>query len=110
MTDAERQDLAKARERADLARMRFANAFDGVLQRVSPERLRDDAMDAVADQFTQAKRDLLRSLRFWPIAVGALGAVLAMSFWRPARTAAGYALRLAELALAMKTLRRPKNE
>ena len=103
------RELARARERADLARLRFSNAVDGVLDRLTPERLRAEAIEAATDQLEQAKRDLMQRFRHWPLALGSLAAailagVLALIFWRPARVAARYAFRLGSMALTLKGL------
>ena len=103
-TEQERE-LARARERADLARLRFGNAVNGVLERITPDRLRAEAIEAATDQFEQAKRDLMQRFRHWPIAIGALAAaLLTLIFWRPARVALRYAFRLGSMALTLKGL------
>jgi len=107
--DKERQ-IARARERADLARMRFGNAVSGVLHRLTPDNLRAEAIEVVSDQLEQAKNDLLKRFKHWPVALGTVAAAaLAVLFWRPARVAARYALRAATIAWSMRDLWRPKN-
>ncbi|MBO9576225.1 MAG: hypothetical protein J7494_10840 [Sphingobium sp.] len=109
-SDRERE-LARARERADLARLRFGNAVHGVLERLTPDRLRAEAIEAATDQFEQAKRDLMHRFRHWPIVLGSVAAgLLALLFWRPARVALRYGLRAVSIATAVKNLWRPSNE
>lgn len=104
------REIAKARERADLARMRFGNAVNGVLQRLTPDNLRAEAIEVVSDQLEQAKNDLLQRFRHWPVALGTVAAAgLAVLFWRPARVAARYVMRAAMLAWSMRDLWRSKN-
>jgi hypothetical protein len=111
MKEADRLALIEARERADLARMRFGNAFDGVLRRVAPERLRADALDAASGQFETMRRQLLERIRHWPFALGLLAAALLLTiFWRPARRLGQRALHLAEFGWAIQRLWRRTNE
>jgi hypothetical protein len=105
------REIARARERADLARMRFGNAVSGVLQRLTPDNLRAEAIEVVSDQLEQAKQDLLQRFRHWPVAVATIGAAgIALIFWRPARVVARYALRLASIAWSTRDLWRKKND
>lgn len=112
MSQADKErELARARERADLARLRFTNAVDGVLDRLTPHRLRAEAIEVVTDQFEEAKRDLMARFKHWPVAVAAFGAALvALIFWRPARVAAEYAVRLSSIAWTLRDLWRSKDE
>ena len=96
-SDKERE-LIRARERADLARMRFGNAVTGVLERLTPDNLRAEAIEVVSEQLELAKHDLLKRFRHWPLMVAAIGvAGVAITFWRPARVVAGYAQRAASI-------------
>jgi hypothetical protein len=109
-TDHDRE-VARARERADLARMRFSNAVSGVLDRLTPDRLRAEAIEVAADQLQQAKHDLLERFRHWPVAAASIGAAgLAIIFWKPARVAARYGLRIASIAWSTRDLWRRKND
>jgi hypothetical protein len=109
MTGTEREALAHARERADLARMRFGNAFDAVMRRMTPERLGADAVGAASDRFEIALRNLFGKTRYWPLAAGLLllGAAT-VTFWRPARTVGRYALQFAQLVWATRQIWRLK--
>jgi len=108
--DKERE-LNRARERADLARMRFSNAVTGVLERLTPDNLRAEAIEVVSEQLEQAKHDLLKRFRHWPVAVAAIGAAgVAITFWRPARVVARYALRVASIAWSTRDLWRKTND
>jgi len=106
LTERERErEIARARERADLARMRFGNAVTGVLDKLRPDRLRHELIEVASDQFELAGRDLLKRFRHWPAALGAAGvAALAIIFWKPARVAAGWAVRLASFAWSTRDL------
>ena len=97
----EQRDIDRARERADLARLRFGNAVNGVLQRLAPERLTADVVEAATDQIQNAKRDLLQKFKHWPVVAASIFlAAAAMAFWRPARVVGSYAFRLASVVLA----------
>lgn len=101
--EEQRREIARARARADLARLRFSNAVDDALDRIAPDRLRRDAVEFAADQVEDAWRELVRRFPYWPLALGALGAgVAAMIAWQPARTAARHAVRLIELVWATR--------
>ena len=103
--DTRDRDIARARERADLARMRFGNAVNGVLARLSPDRLRAEAIEAAADQFQQARRDIMLRFRRWPVvAIPLAAASLAILFWQPARRVARWGVRLASLAWTTRQL------
>ena len=105
------REIARARERADLARMRFGNAVNGVLHRLTPDNLRAEAIEVVSDQLEQAKLDLLQRFRHWPVMVATIGAAgAAVIFWRPARVVARYALRVASIAWSTRDLWRKKND
>ncbi len=106
MSKAERErQIARARERADLARLRFGNAIDGVLDRLTPDRLRAEAIEIVADQFEQTRHDLIERFRRWPIAVAAAGVAMAVfTFWSPARVLVRYAMRLASIVWTTRDL------
>jgi hypothetical protein len=106
--EKDEERLKRARGRADLARMRFTTALDATRRRLSPDRLKNDASLLVSDKVTEAKRSLWQSLRAHPIMTSSavLGAA-ALVFWKPARIAAGYGLRIAELVWLNRNLRRP---
>ncbi len=105
------REIARARERADLARMRFGNAVNGVLHRLTPDNLRAEAIEVVSDQLEQARHDLLQRFRHWPLAAAAISvAGAAVLFWRPARVVARYALRVASIAWSTRDLWRKKND
>jgi type VI protein secretion system component VasF len=112
MTNHEKQQrIHQARERADLARLRFSNAVDGVLERVAPQRLTADVLDAAGEKLDDARRDLMQRFRYWPVLVGGLVlAAAAMAFWSPARLVGRYVMRIGSFALATQNLWRPKNE
>jgi hypothetical protein len=105
MIEAERQKLTKSRERADLARLRFANAFEALLKRAAPERLGADALGAAGNQFETVLRDLRKRMRYWPLAIGALLiGLLTILFWRPAKKFGRFAFRLATLAWTTRNI------
>lgn len=109
--EEQRRDIMRARERADLARLRFANAFNGVLGRISPDRLRQDAIEIATDQIEDTWHAFLKRFPRWPVAVATLGAsVAAMIIWKPARVAVRHALRGVELLWAVQQLWRKTDE
>lgn len=110
MTNADQQlKIARAREHADLARMRFENAWNATIRRAAPDRLTSDALSAASNRLDDVKQELLRRIRHWPIALGIVSVGLGLLvFWRPARAAAQYASRLTALAWTYRTLWRPK--
>jgi hypothetical protein len=107
-SDQDRQ-IARARERADLARLRFSNAVSGVLDRLTPDRLRAEAIEIAADQLEQTRRDLMQRFRYWPVAAASVAAAgVTIAFWRPARVAARYGLQIASFVWSTRNLWRPK--
>lgn len=106
--EKDEERLKRARGRADLARMRFATALDSTRRRFSPERLKGDASLLVSDKMADAKRGMWQSLRAHPVmASSAVLGAAALVFWRPARVAVSYGLRIAELVWLNRNLRRP---
>ncbi len=106
MSKAQRErDLAQARERADLARLRFGNAAQDLIGAFSPDRLKARTFEAASQQFQTARQELMQRLRHWPVLfAGAALGVGALIFWRPGRKAARYALRLGSFAWATRDL------
>ncbi len=100
MTSTEqRREIMRARERADLARLRFGNAVTSALHRVTPERLKEDAFEEAREQLNNARRDLMKRFRYWPVALVAVGVgTAALIFWKPARAIAQKGARVAGLA------------
>lgn len=101
------RDLAimQARERADLARTRFGNTVDATLHRFSPERIKDDVIDAASESFQDAKRDLLRRMRYWPYVIVPMLVTLALLFfWRPARALVRHAIQAGSLVWTYRNL------
>lgn len=91
------QRIAKAREQADLARMRFLTQLRGTQQRIAPSRLKDDALVAAGDKVDAVKADLKRSVTQHPVlAAGAAAGSIALLFWKPARRTALVGLRVAQ--------------
>ncbi|MBB5986318.1 hypothetical protein [Sphingobium lignivorans] len=66
-TPEQRQDVAQARAHADLARLRFSTALGNVRQRISPGRLKDDALTAVGEKVESAKLQARMSIRSHPV-------------------------------------------
>ena len=107
--EEEQREIARARERADLARLRFGNAVSGVLDRLHPDHLRAEVIEIATDQLDQTRRELLQRFRHWPALMGAAAAAgLAITFWRPARVAAGYAVRVAGFLWSTRDMWRRK--
>ena len=103
--------LARARARADLARLRFGTAFDGLLDRFEPDHLKAEAMDFATEQFNEAKKGLLSRLRHWPFVLGAFGSVLLLVLiWKPALGVAEKAARILGILLPLMQLWRPSND
>ncbi len=109
--DEQRRALARARERADLARMRFGNAVNAALDRISPDRLKQDAIEIATDQIEDTWHAFIKRFPYWPLAAATLGAGIAAIFiWRPARIAVRHAARGVELAWAVRQLWSQSNE
>lgn len=109
--DEQRREIARARERADLARLRFGNAVNAALDRISPDRLRQDAIDIATDQIEDSWHAFIRRFPYWPLAVASLGAsIAALIIWRPARVAVRQAVRGIELFWAARQLWSQTNE
>lgn len=97
-TPEQRQDVAQARAHADLARLRFSTALGNVRQRISPGRLKDDALTAVGEKVESAKLQARMSIRSHPVLMAsAASGFVALLFWRPARTTLLYGARLAQI-------------
>lgn len=106
----DQRKIAKARERADLARLRFANSLDGTRRRLSPDRLKADARIAVSDKIQETKDDMRRTVRKHPVMVGtAAVGTLALLFWKPARATALMGLHIAELVWFNRNLWRSRS-
>jgi len=107
-TQSER-DIALARERADLARLRFGNATQDLIGAFSPDRLKARTIEAASQQFHNARHDLMRRVRHWPLAfAGGALVVGALIFWRPGRKAARLAMRVGSIAWATRNIWRPR--
>jgi hypothetical protein len=106
MKAAERElEITRARARADLARMRFGNAVNTTLHRLSPDRIKDDVIDAASETLQDAKRDLLKRLRYWPYVIVPMLATLALLFfWRPARALVRHAIQAGSLIWTYRNL------
>lgn len=93
-----RQRLIAARERATVARLRFLNSLQSTQRRLSFDRLKSDALVAAGDKAEQVKQDVKNSVRRHPlIAASAVLGFIAVIFWKPARIAALYGMRGAQL-------------
>lgn len=105
------QRLVRASERAELARLRFVTALDGTRQRLSFDRLKDDALVAAGDKVQEAKETVRQTIRNRPFMVGSviIGG-LAFIFWAPARLMARYGARAAHLFWLNRTLWSPRND
>jgi hypothetical protein len=90
--------LIRARERATIARLRFVSSLQSRQRRLSFDRLKNDAFLAASDKVDEVRNDMQQTLRRHPLiaASGVLG-LIAMIFWRPARLAALYGMRGAQL-------------
>jgi hypothetical protein len=98
-------EIAAARERADLARMRLRNAADATRTRLQPSRLKADAAIALSDRFDKALRDLGNLVRKRPfIAAGIVLGLGTSLFWSPARLVARKTARIAWLAWLYRKL------
>lgn len=101
--DETEREIVRARERADLARLRFGNAVNGVLDRLTPDRLRAEAIEVATDQLALAKQDLMQRFKHAPLAFASLAAGIgALMLWKPARDAGRFAFRLASFAWATR--------
>lgn len=106
-----RRRLADTRERADLARRRFTTALNGTRRRLSPDRLKADALVVAGDKMDEAKRAARQSLRRHPVlAVSAALGGLAIMFWAPARHLALFGTRASQLIWVNRKLWRSKND
>ena len=92
------QRVIDARARATVARLRFTNSLQSTRRRLSWGRLKEDASLAVSDKITEARQDLTQTVRRHPVlaATGVLS-LFAVMFWKPARIAAMYGMRGAQL-------------
>ncbi|MGF7170957.1 hypothetical protein FHS91_002645 [Sphingobium xanthum] len=90
--------LIRARERATVARLRFISSLQSTQRRLSFDRLKGDALVAASDKADEVRSDMRQALRRHPLmaASGVLG-LIAVIFWRPARLAALYGMRGAQL-------------
>jgi len=107
----DRARLHTARERADLARLRFANALRGTRARLSPEHLKDDAIRAVSDRVEAGKNEVRRAIRRHPVVTGvAIAGLGASLFWKPARSVAIYGVRASQFIWLNRNLWRSTND
>lgn len=107
MMSRQRKDaeIAVARERADLARMRLRDAADATRTRLQPARLKGDALIALSDRVDKGLRDLGELARKRPfIAAGAFIGLGVALFWPPARRIARKGARIAWLAWIYRKL------
>ena len=103
--------LAKARERATIARLRFINSLQSTQRRLSPDRLKEDAQLAVSDRLDQARTDVKQTIRRHPIlAISGVAGILAVLFWMPARTTALLGMRAAQFVWINRRLWRNIND
>lgn len=87
-------DLSAARQRADEARARFSVALLHLRDRISPGRIKDDAVHAASEKMHRAKENARAAVQRHPfIAVATTIAGLALLFWRPARSMMIYGAR-----------------
>ncbi len=86
--------IREARERADLARMRFANSLSNARERLSPARLKQDAVVAAGDKVADVRKSVRSQLFRHPVlAAAAAASGVALLFWKPARKVALVGLR-----------------
>lgn len=105
------QRLDNARNRADLARLRFVTALDGTRKRLSPGRLKDDALLVVSDRVDDAKNEARQALRRHPLlTLSAVAGAVAILFWAPARHLTLYAARAGQFIWLNRKLWSPKND
>jgi len=80
------QTVAEARRRADVARAEFQNALTAARERISPDRLKRDAVVAVTNRMDDTRAAGVALVRRRPILSVLIGGTLAvLIFWRPAR-------------------------
>ncbi len=99
MSDIDRnQRVVQARQRATVARLRFINSAQSTQRRLSWGRLKDDALVAASDKVAEARRDMSQTVRRHPLlATSAVLGLFGLLFWKPARLAAMYGMRGAQL-------------
>lgn len=86
--------LAKARARADEAKVAFQTSLTETKGRIAPSRLKQDVTDAINGQVQQTKLKVRNTVDAHPvIATSAAAGAAAIIFWRPARLLLGYGLR-----------------
>ncbi len=103
------REITRARERADLARLRFSNSVGDIVDRLTPDRLRAEAIEIIADQLERTRSDLLVRFKNWPVAAGAAAAVAStavavFTFWKPARGLLRYIMRFASVLWTARDL------
>ncbi|MBT2187722.1 hypothetical protein [Sphingobium nicotianae] len=112
MSDVDRDErLVRARQRATVARLRFINSVQSTRRRLSPARLKEDALLAAGDYIEEVRHDARQTIRRHPIiAVSAVAGLFAMLFWRPARVTGMYGLRAAQILWLNRRLWRQSDE
>lgn len=87
-------DLRSARQRANEARAQFSVALANLRDRISPDRIKDDAAQAASEKIQRAKDNARATVQRHPfIAAATTIAGLALFFWRPARSMMIYGAR-----------------
>ena len=85
--------LARARQRADEARLAFSGSLEDAKARIAPARLKQDVSDAISGKVEQTKRKVRDTVDAHPIiATSAAAGTAAIIFWRPARLLIAYGL------------------
>lgn len=99
MSDIDRdRRVVQARERATVARLRFINSVQSTRRRLSWGRLKDDALVAASDKVEEVRHDISQTVRRHPLlAASGLFGLVSVLFWKPARLAAMYGMRGAQL-------------
>ncbi len=103
--------LIRARERADWARLRFHNSLKSTQERLSFGRLKEDALLAANDRAQELRQDMRETVRRHPVmTASAIVGLIAVMFWKPARIAAHYGMRGAQLLWLNQRLWRQTDE
>lgn len=85
-----RQEMALARERAELARGRFRQRLHAMGERIRPARLKHEAGAALLGKVTGAKAAARRACWRRPMLGGSLAlGMVTFLFWKPIRRLAG---------------------
>jgi hypothetical protein len=87
-------ELRLARQRADLARENFTLSLQKLRDRITPDRIKNDALTAAHDGVQSAKSGAQSAVRRhpWLTAAATISALLLL-FWKPARFLTLYAAR-----------------